>query len=131
MTMLEKIIEELKKRTENGTKDCTIHMNKSGDAITISPCNYTGEVEYFLIYCSIPCSGRETWEETAKFIMEYDKHLQEQAEEEKKIREYFEEHSKNNTIDWSWYSDWHKDVFGYRPHGNVCGVYINPHLKYC
>jgi hypothetical protein len=28
---------------------------------------------------------------------------------------------------WGWYSDWHKEVFGYRPHGIVCGEYIDPH----
>lgn len=53
---------------------------------------------------------------------------------EPKIREYFTKHIKGKTwaeIDpgmWSFYSDWHKDVFGYRPHGIVCGEYINPHL---
>ena len=53
---------------------------------------------------------------------------------EPKIREYFAEHFEGrtwNTIDpedWSFYSDWHKDVFGYRPHGIVCGEYINHHI---
>jgi hypothetical protein len=32
---------------------------------------------------------------------------------------------------WDFYSDWHKDVFGYRPHGIVCGEYINPHTVKC
>lgn len=52
---------------------------------------------------------------------------------EPKIREFFAEHIEGKEwkdIDpdmWSFYSDWHKDVFGYRPHGIVCGEYINPH----
>ena len=52
---------------------------------------------------------------------------------EPKIREYFEKNFEGKTwneIDpdnWSFYSDWHKDVFGYRPHGIVCGEYVNPH----
>ena len=54
-------------------------------------------------------------------------------ENEPKLRAYFAEHIEGKT--WSeldpnrldFYSDWHKDVFGYRPHGIVCGVYINPH----
>ena len=25
------------------------------------------------------------------------------------------------------YSDWHKDVFGFRPHGMVCGQYVSPY----
>lgn len=54
-------------------------------------------------------------------------------ENEPKIREYFARHIEGKTwaeIEperWEFYSDWHKDVFGYRPHGIVCGEYINPH----
>ena len=54
-------------------------------------------------------------------------------ENEPKIRACFAEHFEGRAwedIDpdaWQWYSDWHKDVFGYRPHGIVCGEYINPH----
>jgi hypothetical protein len=56
------------------------------------------------------------------------------ANNEPKIRQYFAEHFEGkewkdiDPDDWSWYSDWHKDVFGYRPHGIVCGEYINPHI---
>ena len=56
-----------------------------------------------------------------------------QIENEPKIREFFAEHIEGKTwkeIDpeiFQFYSDWHKDVFGYRPHGIVCGEYINPH----
>ena len=54
-------------------------------------------------------------------------------ENEPKIREYFRKHFAGKSwseIDancWDFYSDWHKDVFGYRPHGIVCGEYINIH----
>lgn len=54
-------------------------------------------------------------------------------ENEPKIREYFAKHFEGKTwkeIDperWDFYSDWHKDVFGYRPHAIVCGIYVNPH----
>ena len=54
-------------------------------------------------------------------------------ENEPKIREYFAKHFEGKTWDeidpenWSFYSDWHKDVFGYRPHAIVCGEYVNPH----
>ena len=54
---------------------------------------------------------------------------------EPKIREYFEQHIEGKEwkdIDpdmWEFYSDWHKDVYGYRPHGIVCGEYINPHKR--
>lgn len=55
------------------------------------------------------------------------------AENEPKIREFFAKYIEGR--EWKeidpetmqFYSDWHKDVFGYRPHGIVCGEYINPH----
>ena len=55
-------------------------------------------------------------------------------ENEPKIRKFFAEHIEGRSlwcIDddvWDFYSDWHKDVFGYRPHAAVCGEYINPHI---
>lgn len=59
--------------------------------------------------------------------------LKYRADNEPKIREYFAKYIEGRTFsqidpeDWDFYSDWHKDVFGYRPHGIVCGEYINPH----
>lgn len=60
------------------------------------------------------------------------------AENEPKIREVFHKYFEGKTWDeirgdaelyeqWGSYSDWHKDVFGYRPHGIVCGEYVNPY----
>ena len=47
---------------------------------------------------------------------------------EAKIREYFEKHIKGksfadiNCEQWQFYSDWHKDVFGFRPRQTMyCG----------
>lgn len=49
-------------------------------------------------------------------------------ENEPKIREYFETHIKGksfadiNCEQWQFYSDWHKDVFGFRPRQTMyCG----------
>ena len=61
-------------------------------------------------------------------------------ENEPKLRQYFFDNfygkswseikgNKELYNNWSFYSDWHKDVYGYRPHGIVCGVYINPYAK--
>ena len=77
-----------------------------------------------------------TWMLNNKPEMIYN-HIEEdmryRAENEPKIREYFAKYIAGRTFsqidpnDWQFYSDWHKDVFGYRPHGIVCGEYINPH----
>ena len=61
-------------------------------------------------------------------------------ENEPKLRQYFfdnfygkswSEIENNEELysKWDFYSDWHKDVYGYRPHGIICGVYINPHSQ--
>lgn len=60
-------------------------------------------------------------------------------ENEPKLRQYFLDNFLGKTWQeiegdealydkWGFYSDWHKDVYGYRPHGIVCGVYINPYV---
>lgn len=59
-------------------------------------------------------------------------------ENEPKVMAYFNEYFKGRTWDeirnneelydrWGFYSDWHKDVYGYRPHDIVCGVYVSPY----
>lgn len=59
-------------------------------------------------------------------------------EQEPKIRKFFMENFNGKSWNdikadeelydnWGWYSDWHKDVFGYRPHDVVCGVYVSPY----
>lgn len=59
------------------------------------------------------------------------------AENEVKVRAIFKKYFEGKTWDeirndqklydkWGFYSDYHKDCFGYRPHGVVCGVYVSP-----
>lgn len=59
----------------------------------------------------------------------YDRYFELRAKEQEeyraenidKLKEFYDEHIANRTWaeidgdDWSWYSDFHKDVFGYRP----------------
>ena len=41
-------------------------------------------------------------------------------ENEDKLWAFYREHLENNPdadgYDWQWFSDWHKDVYGFRPH---------------
>ena len=59
-------------------------------------------------------------------------------ENEPKVREMFHKYFEGKTWEeirndkflyemWDSYSDYHKDVFGYRPHAIVCGVYVRPY----
>lgn len=124
--MYEKILSELIKRTENCTKECTITMKCDGQRITIHPCVSFGCTEYFLVY-GFEQTGFNTIEEVASYIDHYNEHKNKQINEEQKIRKYFDEEISQGKGDWDWYSDWHKDVFGFRPHGMVCGQYVNPY----
>lgn len=124
--MLTKITNELIKRTINGTKDCTITMKCDGQKITIHPCVSNGCTEYFLVY-SFEQTGFNTIEGVASYINNYKEHKKEQLNEEEKIRKYFNEEISQGKGDWDCYSDWHKDVFGFRPRGMVCGQYVSPY----
>lgn len=108
----------------------------NGDTLTITPCGYGHElnesnVEYYLVFSPrTPNMGGDTLDIIAEQIANYEQHLQEQAAEKVKLRAFFDRHiapGNYHPDDWGFYSDWHKDVYGYRPHGMVCGVYVNPH----
>lgn len=102
-----------------------------------------GEIAAHALYVSLYESGKVknvldfiTWARTNEpnlIYNEYEEHQKYRAENEPKIRAYFAEHFEGRTWDkidperWDFYSDWHKDVFGYRPHAIVCGEYVNPH----
>ena len=112
----------------------TIVKCPDGAMATVTPCGY-GEIngiedcDYFLVSWDIPWGGQDTIE---RLVAELNKHkeLKEELDKDREqIRQYFNDHEKSgwDSDSWSFYSDWHKDLYGYRPHGRVCGVYINPH----
>ena len=105
--------------------------------------SYKGEAEAYNLWVELYEAG--TVKDVDEFLqwmlierpeMIYN-HIEEEQryrrENEPKIREFFAKRIEGKTWDnidpqdWEFYSDWHKDVFGYRPHGIVCGEYINPH----
>ena len=106
-----------------------------GTFVYVKPCSQCmtikdfSEVEYYLVDGDLPWMGGNTLEKVLEQINGHSKLVAEQKNEEAEIRAYFDEHQKNGWSDesWSWYSDWHKDVYGYRPHGRVCGEYVRPY----
>lgn len=66
-------------------------------------------------------------------INEAEEQARYKEENEPKLQQFFHKYIEGKSFDeidpnnWDWYSDWHKDVYGYRPHGIVCGIYVNPH----
>ena len=124
--------------TATNWHDAQITMS-NGDVITISPCGYTKPLteqttEYYLMFSpNTPNLGGDTLDIIANQLSQYDRFLAEEAKEKAELRAYFDKYIANGDPEperWDWYSDWHKDVYGYRPHGIVCGVYVNPHRAY-
>jgi len=125
--MITKIKNELLKRTNGGTTECTITMKIDGTKVRIVPMANYGYGEYWLAY-GFSRDGFETIDELANYILNYEDEKKAHQNEIDKITKYFNEEISQGKGDWDWYSDWHKDVFGFRPHGMVCGQYINSHV---
>lgn len=73
--------------------------------------------------------GESALADLCRILNQHEALAGQKVDEETRIRAFFEEHQANGWTDddLDWYSDWHKDVFGFRPHGAVCGQYVNPH----
>ena len=123
-------VEEVREALEDNGWGDTIITCPDGAKATVSPCGWqiqkVEDCEYFLIYWDIPWGGENKIETLVSVLNRHAELAKEQEDEKVKIRAYFDEHQKKGWDDdsWSWYSDWHKDVFGFRPHARVCGEYV-------
>lgn len=103
-------------------QDIEVTMKCNGDTVIISPCCY-GEksfenIEYFLLYSpSTYLCGSEDIEKVAETLRRYAKILDEDKECVRSLKKYIREHGKDS--DWDFVSDYHKDIFGHRPHVGV------------
>ena len=126
---VEQVVEMLK---ANGWGDTKITCPDGAEA-TVAPCGWeiqkVEDCEYFLIYWDIPWGGENSIERLVSTLNRHAELADEQEKSKKEISYYFEKHQQEGWDDdsWEFYSDWHKDVFGYRPHGYVCGVYVRPY----
>jgi len=105
-----------------------------GATATISPCFYgepksVSDCEYFLVYCDLPWMGGSNLDKVIDELNRHEEFVMEAEADKAELRAYFNEHQEKgwDRESFSFYSDWHKDLYGYRPHGYVCGEYINPH----
>ena len=109
-----------------------------GTPVLVTPCTYgevasRDDVDYYLVYADIPWMGCDSLEKLAKELNEHADALKKQEASRARLLEYFKEHEASGWDDdsWGFYSDWHKDEYGYRPHGHVCGVYVEPYKGAC
>lgn len=120
---------------ENGFKDITVTCPDGVEAV-ITPCFYGSEppakvsdCEYFLVYCDLPWLGDSKLEKVVSDLNSHADLVARDEAEKKELRAYFEAGEADGWTkhDFGWYSDWHKDLYGYRPHGHVCGEYVRPY----
>ena len=120
MTKVEMIQEELKRRIENaGFEAITIEMKVNGDLITITPCGYGklnwNNIEYFMMDSTkVNMYGWDKLEKVAETIANYEELLKENDEEIESLKEHIRKYGEDS--DWDFVSDYHKDLFGHRPH---------------
>lgn len=115
--------ELVKRFEESGWKKIDITMKSDGRRITIKPCSYDDtitseeQVDYFLTHDNIVYGG-DTLDNVAEQILNYDKLKQDMEDSKRELHEYYVAYNDTDEMDWGYYSDWHKDVYGYRPrHG--------------
>ena len=134
-TTIESIIKAFE---ENHFKATTITC-PDGVEVVVTPCSYAEEItsvdqcDYFLVHGDMPWMGGSKLEDVVKEINDHARLAEELDNERKELRVFFDKHQTEGWNDdaWSWYSDWHKDLYGYRPHGRVCGEYIEPYKGAC
>lgn len=125
----------VKNALEMNNLNATTIICPDGTEAEVHPCYYgdnedakVEDCEYFLIYWDMPWGGEDNLEALVKTLNRHAELAAEQEEDKVKIRRYFDKHQKDGWDEdsWSFYSDWHKDIFGFRPHGMVCGEYVRP-----
>lgn len=125
MTTLERIEAELKNRFEASSfEPITVEMKCNGDKIEIIPCGYFAEItsfdqiDWYLMHSQVVnfCGGSKL-SDIAKVLNNYQEYLEEDAKALESLKAHIRKYGKDS--DWDFVSDYHKDIFGHRPHVGV------------
>lgn len=76
------------------------------------------EIKFFNVSGPMPWMDRDTIEELIQSFKTYDDDLKSYNEDRRKLQEYYQKHIRNKIAtpeEKGFYSDWHKDIYGYRP----------------
>lgn len=105
-----------------------------GFVVAVTPCSYADKITkasdcaYFLIDGDMPFMGGDNLFDVRNTINNHAEDLKRLNEDREELKKYFEAHKGHwNDDTWSAYSDSHKSMFGFRPHGEVFGVYVEPY----
>lgn len=129
-----KQVEEMEQHLkENGYTDKSFKVSTpNGTEITIQPCVYKSEgkrsdIEYYLTNDFI-IDGQENLYKLAECLVNYEELTKSHDNSQKELQKYYEEkvlpigdklfddmtRDEQNVMEY--FSDWHKDVYGHRPH---------------
>ena len=126
---------------KNGFKKTIIKVGKNYK-VAVTPCDiesYQQLVEhqkkvkddpfpyfgYFLVEsCELPWLGGSDLDKVCADLARYDELVSENDSDRDKLIEYRAKMLAQEALEdfqnmFDWYSDWHKDVYGYRPHGDA------------
>ena len=125
MFTIERTTKALNKKIEeaiaNGTNEINLTIKATGDKVKIILCGMAdiksvNDIEYFLVECRFPWAGSSSIESIAKLLNNWQAKIDDDDEEKQKLRKYYEENYGTEKFDDDWFSDWHKDVYGFRPY---------------
>ena len=125
MFTIERTTKALNKKIEeaiaNGTNEINLTVKATGDKVKITLCSYVdiksvNDIEYFLMECRFPWAGSSKIEDIADLLNNWQAKIDDEDDEKQKLRKYYEENYGTEKFDDGWFSDWHKDVYGFRPH---------------
>lgn len=109
-----------------GETEFTITIKTTGDKVNFSLCTMgdynkmktVKDVEYYLVSCRFPWFGGSDLKKIANDLNNWENLIADSEADKKALQEY----KNKNCINGKWkgdsfdfYSDWHKDIFGYRP----------------
>lgn len=125
MFTIEKTTLALNKKIEeaikNGINEINLTVKATGDKVKITLCSTVdiksvNDIEYFLMECRFPWAGSSKIEDIANLLNNWQAKIDGENDEKQQLRKYYEENYGTENFDASWFSDWHKDVYGFRPH---------------
>ena len=125
MFTIERTTKALNKKIEeaiaNGTNEINLTVKATGDKVKITLCSMVdiksvNDIEFFLVECRFPWASSSKIEDIAKLLNNWQANIDEEDNEKQKLRKYYEENYGTEKFDEGWFSDWHKDVYGFRPH---------------
>lgn len=116
--------------TENNWDHIILHFadgtNLGITAYSMAPDNMRNEqtIEYYEVSFAGTWQGANTLSQVAEICNQHTEIADKHNEDKNKLHQYFLDHIANEEFsqdEWDYYSDWHKDVFGHRPHGITFG----------